>query len=485
MELTIQEQPRRSAADLAVFGLIAIITALGFGLVFAMMPIAGFALWAIGIICLVATRRLEWVALGIFLIVPLGRLTWLDETGNLDITKFYVAALGLAWAARCLVTRDTKLLSVWTESTVTVLIIFFLLANLLSLLNAFSIGRSALSLLRLFSLFALYILVVAMVRTRREVKIAYSFLLFTGLVVCLLGVWEATTRQYLWLLLGQERNLPPSLSVAANASGGESGALRIITVFIDYNFMGGYLAVLFGLVGGALMAWRNWYLRIALVGFIGLIIYDAAQTGSRGGALGLAVAALALLLLSRVRLRWFILAAILITALVLFPMLDQLAPQFRGGISLEDLKQDQRYGYWQMAFHMMMDHPIIGVGTDNFFVLYPFYRVSPALMYRYYCHNIYLQMWAEAGIIGFIAIISLVITVILTYLKALRHATDESWRALVVGLLAAFLGYATFSATCNTLHDQPFWLLMALSVVALRATRQESESQSPRIESAA
>jgi len=450
--------------------------ALVFGLIVAFSPAAALALWGVGLLACVAARRLDWAALGLFLIVPLGRLTWIDDVGTLDVAKFFVAALGIAWAARCLIARDRGLVSVWTESPVTVLIILFLLANLLSLLNAYDARRSLLSLLRLTALFAMYVLVVAMVRSKLHVKVAIGFLLVTGLVVCLLGVWEATTNQYLWHLLGQDRSLPPGLSGPMGfgaAAGGAPMALRIITVFIDYNFMGGYMAVLLGMTLGCLVAFKQWYVRLALCGLAVLIFYNAVQTGSRGGMVGLSVTLLALLVLSRLRIRWFLLAIVLIAAVATFPVMDQLVPQFRGGVSLEDLQRDQRWGYWQMAFQMMQDHPVIGVGTDNFFSLYSWYRVSPALMSRYYCHNIYLQMWAEAGTIGLAVLLALVIGVGVTYAKALREATDDSWRAIVLGLFAAFLGYAVFSATCNTLHDQPFWLLIALSVVVLRVTREE------------
>lgn len=448
-----------------------------YGIVFALSPIAAVALWGVALLSFLAAQRLEWTALCLFLIVPLGRLTWLNDTGTLDLTKFFVLALAIGWIASSLVKRDRRLAAVWTESPVTVLLLLFLLVNLVSLLNVWDLRRSLLSLLRLSGLFGMYILIVSLVRTRRQVEVAIGFLLLTGLVVCLLGVWESLTHQYLWHLLGQDRSLPPGL---AGASGGDSPfALRIITVFIDYNFMGGYMAVLIGLVGGCAMAVRRWELRIGLAGLALLILYNAVQTGSRGGMMGFAVATLMLLVLSRIRARWFVLALIAVAAIAFFPVADQFVPQFRGGISLEDLQQDQRWGYWQMALHMAKDHPITGVGTDNFFSLYSWYRVSPALMARYYCHNIYLQMWAECGIFGLLSILSLVGVVALTYGRAVGGAQDEAWRGLLVGLLAAFLGYATFAATCNTLHDQPLWMLMALSVVVARVTREQRPAVPP------
>ncbi len=464
--------PRRHSGIVRRAGLWAVLAVamLLYGLVFAWSPPVAIGLWLAAVLAWHAARRLEWTALGIFLIVPLGRLTWLNETGTLDLTKLFVGTLAIAWVARALLRKDRDLVAVWTESPVTVLILLFLLVNFLSLLNAYDLPRSALSLIRLSALFGMYILILALVQRRRQVEVAVGFLVLTGLVVCLLGVWESRTHEYLWHILGQDRSLPPGL---ASSEGGGPFALRIITVFIDYNFMGGYMAVLFGIVGGCALAIRRWYVWLALGPLAGLIIYNVIHTGSRGGVMGLSVTMLVLLLLSRIRIRWFVLALIVIGAIAVFPVADQFIPQFRGGISLEDLKQDQRWGYWQMAFRMMQDHPIIGVGTDNFPSLYSWYRVSPALMSPYYCHNIYVQMWAEGGIFGLISLLTLVIAVGVSYVKALRGAGDEQWRGIVAGLLAAFLGYAVFSSTCNTLHDQPFWMLMALSVVVLRVTRDE------------
>ena len=454
-------------------GLLIAAGALGFGALVAYSPPLAAGAWLGVLLLWKAARRLEWVALALFFIVPLGRLTWFDSQGNLDATKFIVAALAMGWALRCMLNRDSKLMTVWTESPVSVWMLFFLLVNMVSLLYVYAPGKGILGLLRAISLFGLYILMVALVRSKRDVKIALVLLLASGFITCLIGLWEAATRQYLWDQLGQDRIMPAQLMTPYGSGGGPQNAMiRIISVFIDANYMGGYMAVLFGIAAGCALAWRNWYVRVVLGGLMLLILYCAILTGSRGGIVGLLVTMLALLVFSKLRIKWFILTAIVIGALAIFPIVDQVVPQFRGGISIEDLKRDQRYGYWQMALHMMADHPITGVGTDNFPALYSFYRVSPALMEKYYCHNIYLQMWAECGIFGLIAIIVLVLSVILTYLAALREATDPSWRALVLGLLAAFLGYAVFSASCNTLRDQPFWILMALSVIVLRATRQ-------------
>ncbi len=457
--------------------------ALTFGILFAYSPLVVSGAFA-GLVLLIwqATRRLEWAALALFLVVPLGRLTWIDDTGTLDMTKLLVAWAAVVWAIRSILRHDRTLISIWTESPVSVFLLFFFLAGLISWLGAYDLARSVIGTLRLLALFGMFTVIVALVRSKRHVKIALAFLLVSGAISCLIGVWEVRSHQYLWTRLGQQKaDAPTSITVQrgslANALAMEEedlpSTMRIMSTFTDFNLMGGYMGVLLGITAGCFLADRRWYLRLALLGMFALIAYDTVKTGSRGGLIGVAVTALCLLLLSRLRLRWFILIAVVTAAIMAFPIIDQLAPQYRGGISLHALEKDQRYGYWQMAFRMIADHPWVGVGTDNYPALYPFYRVSPALMRSYYCHNIYLQMWAESGLPGLFAILGLMGTAGASFFSALRRTHDEHWRCLVLGLFAAFVGYAAFSATCNTLRDQPFWLLMALSIIVLRATRHE------------
>jgi O-antigen ligase len=489
MEVAIPVSTRARWSRKVGLGALSALGAFGFALLVAYRPFiaTGLCVGLVFLWCLV--RRLEWAALGLFLLVPLGRLTWLDPVGALDITKLTAFTLGLIWFARCLIRRDRALIAVWTENPVCVFILLFSLAMLISLLGVHDFLRSFASLIRLVSLCALLTLVVAMVRSKHDVKIALALLLVSGLVSCLIGLWEARTHQYFWMRMGQQRVMPTQLSVIrgslaeATAVGTQdpllASSLRVMSTFGDFNFMGGYMAVLLGVIAGCFLACRRWYVRAPLLGMTVLVLYDLAKTGSRGGLIGVAVTAVLVLLLSQIRARWFIFAGLVIAVLALFPVVSEIAPQYRGGISLKHFEHDQRYGYWQMALHMMADHPLVGVGVDNFVSLYSLYRVSPALMYTFYCHNIYLQMGAEAGILGLLTILGVMGSAALSFLVALRRTRDESWRSLLVGLLAAFGGYAVFSASCNTLHDQSLWLLLALSAITLRATRAEEPMPAP------
>ena len=83
-----------------------------YGVIFALSPVAAIAVWAVALLAFLAAQRLEWTALCLFLIVPLGRLTWLNDTGTLDLTKFFVLALAIGWVASGLVRKDRRLAAV-------------------------------------------------------------------------------------------------------------------------------------------------------------------------------------------------------------------------------------------------------------------------------------------------------------------------------------------------------------------------------------
>jgi len=58
-----------------------------------------------------------------------------------------------------------------------------------------------------------------------------------------------------------------------------------------------------------------------------------------------------------------------------------------------------RLEYWQAAWNIFLDHWLLGTGLFTFTNIYPDYRVAEFKM-PMHAHNLYLQMAAEAGLIG-------------------------------------------------------------------------------------
>jgi O-antigen ligase len=87
-----------------------------------------------------------------------------------------------------------------------------------------------------------------------------------------------------------------------------------------------------------------------------------------------------------------------------------------------------RVSVWQSAIEMIRDHPIFGVGLDNFLYEYPKYIRpeawrEPSLSHP---HNIVLDFWSRMGIPGLVALVWMVIAFYRT-----------GWRAVGAGLRPA------------------------------------------------
>jgi O-antigen ligase len=96
-----------------------------------------------------------------------------------------------------------------------------------------------------------------------------------------------------------------------------------------------------------------------------------------------------------------------------------------------------RVGLWRSALAMLRDHPIFGVGLDQFLNQYQYY-VEPTNDYERFTnhpHNIVLDFWLRLGIIGLLVWIWTVVQFVrLAY--ALARSMDGVRSALALGLLA-------------------------------------------------
>lgn len=90
----------------------------------------------------------------------------------------------------------------------------------------------------------------------------------------------------------------------------------------------------------------------------------------------------------------------------------------------------QRLNYWQTAIAVIKDHPILGIGPGNFQEVFLKYKIGLSTNTRY-AHNIFLQLWAETGILGLLGMVSLIVA-------AVTKNTVKSKYLLLAGLSFIF-----------------------------------------------
>jgi O-antigen ligase len=142
--------------------------------------------------------------------------------------------------------------------------------------------------------------------------------------------------------------------------------------------------------------WRQrkwWQLVACLLSTLTLLL-----TFTRSVWLGWAVAALAVVLVSRARIAFYALPVVVL--FITFMPLDL----FGRLISTFDLKQSSNFDRIRMleaGTEMIRDHPVFGVGLTNVKETYALYRKHDAPRPRPpHLHNNVVQLWAERGILG-------------------------------------------------------------------------------------
>ena len=218
------------------------------------------------------------------------------------------------------------------------------------------------------------------------------------------------------------------------------GVRRVHGVYASPNNLSLFLGRVLPLLA-VLALWGPPRTRRILYGLAGLpIVLALYLTYSRGAwLLGLPVAFLFVGLLRGRRATLIALSLVLLALLSLLPFAQ--AERIR---SLFDLQAGSttflRLKLWQASLNMIRDHPLFGVGLDNFLYQYRDRYVLPeAIVERNlsHPHNIVLDFWTRLGILGVVAIVWLEVVFFREGLRLYRGLRDPDLRVLTLGLMAS------------------------------------------------
>ncbi len=134
-----------------------------------------------------------------------------------------------------------------------------------------------------------------------------------------------------------------------------------------------------------------------------------------------------------------------------------------------------RMGWTKMAFLMIEDHPLVGVGTGNFVTQYNRYSRTVPYVPRspYWTHNSFLQTWAENGVLAFIAYAGLFVTAAGAMLRVIFTTGDPGLRRLAVLMLSGVCALFFFAGTSNVLENENYWIVFSLVTVISGLARKQ------------
>jgi len=121
------------------------------------------------------------------------------------------------------------------------------------------------------------------------------------------------------------------------------------------------------------------------------------------------------------------------------------------------------------AWAMISQHPLLGVGLNNFTYLYQDYTKSLGLAPSANSrspHNLYLEVAAETGVVGltiFIVMVILAMRSILYARKQFMLAAMEDYANMTTGFAIAFGGYLLAALFVHAAYPRYFYLLIGIA----------------------
>ncbi len=237
--------------------------------------------------------------------------------------------------------------------------------------------------------------------------------------------------------------------------------------------------------------WRR-MIRVALMLVTVTLLLACVATFSKGALLlGLPVG-IALVLLLGVRRsgqRWplWILGGAVLIGLAGLALLFR-TPRFADLFNFETGTSFLRVRLWQAAWQMALDHPLLGVGPDNFLYAYRSHYVLPSAWEELnlsHPHNLLLDLWTRLGLVGVLAGLWALAVAFRSAWRSFRRGSIQVW-PLALGLLAGLAATVLHGLIDNSLFLPDliglFVIALALPTHMMRSRTDEVTSKYARAE---
>lgn len=415
--------------------------ALAVALAIALLPLTWAALLVMGAGIVLAT--LVHPQIGLLLIVPAVPFGSLRQIRvgvmNVGLAEVLVALVLAAWLARLVARREIR----WQWPPLALPLLAFLGVLLLSSLAALSLPHSLKEMLKWVEVLGLYVM-VANELDERWTRLLVIVVLGTGALAALQGIY-----QFLF-------QVGPEGFVLFGRFMRAYGAFEQPNPYAGY--LGLTLPVALGLVIAVLLPVagraRGWWLAWA-GGCGALMLVALVMSWSRGAWLGVAAAVGAISLAVVVRRGrvavLLVLAGLVVAYVVLAGGLSRLPPalverfsDLTPYVGLSDVRGAEvtdanfavleRMAHWQSALAMWTDHPWLGVGIGNYEPAYGRYALPQWPDALGHAHNYYLNIAAEAGLLGLAAYLLLWGAALLGAWRATQRARGAAW-GVALGIL--------------------------------------------------
>ena len=345
----------------------------------------------------------------------------------------------------------------------------FFIAAILGVLHAPNIQRSFFVLLFIIFTCGISILLPFLILTKKQIEQLLFFLYISFGIVTIFGVYQ---------FIGDWIGLPPAVTGLRELYTKEIlGFPRVQSTALEPLYFANYLLVPLSILLSLFMGRVHFFKPSVFAVLIGLGVLNVVLTVARGGYIAFFVSACILLLYYFFQLQLFTwrnvgyaAAAGILGLIVLFQVVsfDKVIRQFTGHVSLSGIlsgaSYNERVEMFQVAENAWREHPIVGIGPGSFG---PYEAEHPYIMPDHgwrIVNNEYIELLAENGLIGLLSLLVLFGIVILRSIKALLQTKDRFIHAVLLGVLAGFIGILIQYNTFSILYIVHIWFTIGLLI---------------------
>jgi putative inorganic carbon (HCO3(-)) transporter len=171
----------------------------------------------------------------------------------------------------------------------------------------------------------------------------------------------------------------------------------------------------------------------------------------------------------------FMLAALFLGGGILIDVLVERVSSFAD--PEEDIAYQERMVLWSATKKIILEHPILGVGIGSSPEYYD--RLSFAYPSKYrYTHNLYLNIVAELGIIGFGLFLWFLAGIFRSYRLFFKRKGDAQGKKLMFIFAAGLIAYAVHGLLHFHLAERHIWAFLGIGMALMRVSdRTNKEKQ--------
>ncbi|MCM8820478.1 MAG: O-antigen ligase family protein [Candidatus Omnitrophica bacterium] len=281
---------------------------------------------------------------------------------------------------------------------------------------------------QILAYWCIFFLIKEAFKTEKAQKVLLFTIVMSGLLVCLYGLDQyfvgfKQTQEFIYSRPELLKTLPPTFLERIESN-------RVFATFVYPNVFAAFLLFLIPLSLFIVISKEKIFIRVISGVTLFFATWNMFLTGSTGGLYVLLFVLqliLLFLIIDTKKLKVVIPLIIIFECLIVY-----------GGFKTQKLPKMSsfvdRVRYWNSAIAVFKEHPVAGVGTENYRYYYTKHKL-PEAMEAKHPHSILFASLAETGLIGTFFLFAFLITITATLFRRARASPLET------GLAFSFLTF--------------------------------------------